>query len=75
MLSEQKIAKEEVTTFANTAEITDLAIGNSRLGIGLIMAMACFVGVWGCLCLANGIAQSQSVQELARGIFTAFTGI
>jgi hypothetical protein len=75
MLSEQKITKEEATTFVDTTEIADLAIGNSRFGIGLIMAMAGFVGVWGCLCLLNGIAQSQSVQELARGIFTAFTGI
>ena len=75
MLSEQKITKEQVTTFAGTAEISDLEIGNSRFGIGIIMVMACFVGAWGCICLINGIAQSQSIQELGRGIFTALTGI
>jgi hypothetical protein len=75
MLSEQKITKEQVATFADKAEITELAIGNSRFGIGIIMAMAGFVGVWGCLCLVNGIVQSQNIQELARGIFTAITGI
>jgi hypothetical protein len=75
MLSEQKIAEEQVATFATNAEIAELAIGNSRFGIGIIMVMAGFVGVWGCLCLINGIVQSQSMQELARGIFTAFTGI
>ena len=75
MLSQHKITKEEVTTFVDTAEIAELTIGNSRFGIGLIMAMAGFVGIWGCICLLNGIAQSQNIQELARGIFTAFTGI
>jgi len=75
MLSEQKITKEQVTTFASAAKVTELEIGNSRIGIGIIMVMACFVGGWGCLCLLNGIAQSQSLQEFGRGIITAFTGI
>jgi len=75
MVSEQKISKEQVATFADTVEITELAVGNSRFGIGIILAMAGFVGIWGCLCLVNGVVQSQNIQELARGIFTAFTGI
>jgi hypothetical protein len=75
MLSEQKISKEQVTTFAASVEISQLEIGNSRFGIGIIMVMAAFVGVWGCVCLLNGIVQSQSIQELARGVLTAFTGI
>ncbi len=75
MLNEQKIAKEQVTTFADTIAISQPDIGNSRFGIGIIMAMAGFVGVWGCICLINGIVQSQSIQELAHGVFTAFTGI
>ncbi|MGB6290440.1 MAG: hypothetical protein WBF36_09955 [Desulfobulbales bacterium] len=75
MLSEQKITKEQVATFVGTVEITELAVGNSRFGIGIILAMAGFVGIWGCICLVNGVVQSQNIQELARGIFTAFTGI
>jgi hypothetical protein len=75
MVSEQKISKEQVATFADTVEITELAVGNSRFGIGIILAMAGFVGIWGCICLVNGVVQSQNIQELARGIFTAFTGI
>ncbi len=67
--------EEQVATFATNAEIAELAIGNSRFGIGIIMVMAGFVGVWGCLCLINGIVQSQSMQELARAISTAFTRI
>ena len=75
MVSEQKISKEQVATFADTVEITELAVVNSRFGIGIILAMAGFVGIWGCLCLVNGVVQTQNIQELARGIFTAFTGI
>ncbi len=75
MLSEHKISKGQVTTFAGNAEISDLQMGNSRFGIGVILIMAGFVGAWGFVCLINGIAQTQSIQELGRGIFTAFTGI
>ena len=75
MLSEHKVTKEQITTFPADAEISDLAIGNSRFGIGIIMTMAGLVGAWGFICLINGIAQSQTIQELGRGIFTALTGI
>ena len=75
MLSEQKIIKEQVTTFASHTEMTDLEIGNSRFGFIIILTMAGFVGAWGCVCLISGIAQSQNIQDLGRGIFTALTGI
>ena len=75
MLTSQKIIKEQVTTFDNSVVSPGLEIGNSRFGICMIMVMAGFIGVWSCLCLINGIAQSPSMQELGRGIITAFTGI
>jgi hypothetical protein len=75
MLSGHKITKEQITTFAANAEVDEHEIGNSRFGFGIIMTMAGFVGVWGCICLMSGIAQSQSIHELGRSIFTAFTGI
>ena len=75
MQSDQKFTKEQVAAFGSSIFVSDLEIGNSRLGIGLIMAMAGFVGVWGCICLANGIVQSQSIQDIGRGIITALTGI
>ena len=75
MLSEQKIIQEQVTTLAGHPELADIEISNSRLGIVIIMTMAGFVGAWGCVCLLSGIAQSQNMQELGRGIFTALTGI
>ena len=75
MLADQKIVKEQATTFDSTVVDSDLDMGNSRFGIGMIMVMAGFVGVWGCLCLISGIFQSHSLQDIGRGIITAFTGI
>lgn len=75
MLSEQKISKEQVATFADKDETADLEIGNSRFGIAIIMTMAGFVGTWGFVCLINGLSQAHNIQELGRGIITAFTGI
>jgi len=75
MFNEQKVTHEQVTTFVEQAEAADLEIGNSRFGIGIIMAMAGFVGAWGFICLLNGIAQSHNLQELGHGIITALTGI
>jgi hypothetical protein len=75
MLSEQKVTSEQVTTFVEQAAAADMEIGNSRFGIGIIMAMAGFVGAWGFICLLNGIAQSHNLQVLGRGIITAITGI
>jgi hypothetical protein len=75
MLTDQKISNDQACTFDNDVDISDLTIGNSRFGIGVILTMAGFVGAWGCICLYNGIAQSQNIHELGRGLFTALTGI
>lgn len=75
MLTDHKISNDQACTFDSDVEISDITIGNSRFGIGVILAMAGFVGAWGCICLFNGIAQSQSIHELGRGLFTALTGI
>jgi len=75
MLADQKIVKEQATTFDSSVVDSDLDMGNSRFGIGMIMIMAGFVGVWGCLCLISGIFRSHSLQDIGRGIITAFTGI
>ena len=75
MISGHKITKEHVGNFTTAVEVSEIDIGNSKFGFGIIMAMAGFVGVWGCICLMNGLSQSQSIQELGRSLFTAFTGI
>jgi len=75
MMNNQKITKEQVAAFNSRVDVSDLAIVNSRIGIVLIMCMAGFVGAWGCICLINGIVQSQNLHEVGRGIITALTGI
>jgi len=75
MLADQKIVKEQSTTFDSIVVDSELDIGNSRFGIGMIMITAGFIGILGCLCLISGIFQSHSLQDLNRGIITAFTGI
>ena len=75
MLTEQKITNEQVNAFAKHELTADLEIGNSRFGIGIIMAMAGFIGAWGCVCLISGITQTHNLHEFGHAIITAFTGI
>lgn len=75
MLREQKIVKEQATVFISNGAEAHLEIGNSRFGIGILMVMAGFLGLWGCVSFINGITQIHSVQELGRIILTALTGI
>lgn len=50
-------------------------LGNSRLGISVIMLLAAFIGVWGTTCLISGLANAGSIQEISSGLITALTGI
>ena len=58
-----------------TAESVPYESGNSRLGLGVIMALSGLVGVWGVACIVNGLAAAGSIQELGRGLITAVMGI
>jgi len=67
--------QERAATFDESLEVADLQLGNSKLGIGIIMVMAAFVGVWGLACLIGGLASSNSFQEVGRGLLMAITGM
>lgn len=75
MRQENDLVDEKAATYITSAGIADLEIGNTRIGIGLILVTAGFLGIWGCTCLINGIAQTQSFQDFGRVLFTAFTGL
>ena len=75
MLTNQKITEKRIASFVSEIDLVDSDLGNSKLGIGIIMALASFVGVWGTVCLMNGIAQANSFEHLSRGLFTAITGL
>jgi len=67
--------QERAATFDESIEVADLELGNSKLGIGVIMVMAAFVGVWGLACLIGGLASTNSFQEVGRGLLMAITGM
>jgi len=76
MYESMKIIQERAASFdSEITEVADLELGNSKLGLGIIMIMAAFVGVWGVACLISGLASTGSFHEVGRSLFTAFTGM
>jgi hypothetical protein len=75
MLSNPKIAEKQITVFINEVELVDRNLGNSKLGIGIIMIMAGFIGFWGTICLINGLSQANNLKQLGQGLLTAITGL
>ena len=75
MYESMDITRERVATFDSTVEVADLELGNSKLGLGVIMVMAAFVGIWGVACLIGGLASAESFREIGRSLITAFTGM
>ncbi|KPK36944.1 MAG: hypothetical protein AMK70_00435 [Nitrospira bacterium SG8_35_1] len=69
------ITQERVTTFDSKVEVAELELGNSKLGLGVIMIMAAFVGIWGVACLIGGLASADGFQEIWRSLLTAATGM
>ena len=70
-----EVTRERIATFDESIEVAELELGNSRMGIGIIMVMAAFVGVWGLACLIGGLASTNSFQEIGRGLLMAITGM
>ena len=73
MYKSADITQERVTTFDSEMEVAELELGNSRLGLGVIMIMAAFVGIWGVVCLIGGLASAGSFSDVWRGLVTAFS--
>ena len=75
MLSNHKISNKQISVFNNEVELVDLDLGNSKLGTGIIMAVAGFAGFWGTVCLINGFIQANSLKQLGQGLITAMSGL
>ena len=58
-------------------ELDQAAIGEgiSQAGVGVILALASLIGVWGLACLIGGMSSMGGVMELGRGWLTAVTGM
>jgi len=61
--------------YQETAESVPYELGNSRLGLGVIMALSGLIGIWGVVCIVNGLTTAGSVQDLSHGLITAVSGI
>lgn len=75
MSEAMEITQEESAAYEHEAVMPNFEDGNSRLGIGVIMIMAAFVGIWGTTCLISGLINSASMHDLGRGLITAVTGM
>ena len=75
MSESMEITQERVATFDSTVEVAELELGNSKLGLGVIMVMAAFVGIWGIACLIGGLASAGSFHDIGRSLITAFPGM
>ena len=75
MYESMEITQEKAATFDSTVEVAELELGNSKLGLGVIMIMAAFVGIWGLTCLIGGLTSAGSFSEIGRSLITAFTGM
>ena len=75
MYESMEVTQERVATFDSQVEVAELELGNSRLGLGIIMVMAAFVGIWGVACLIGGLASAEGFHEVWRSLITAFTGM
>ena len=75
MYESMNITQERVATFDSSVEVAELELGNSKLGLGIIMVMAAFVGIWGAACLIGGLASAGSFHDVGRSLITAITGM
>ena len=75
MYKSGEITQEKAAAIDNSIEVAELELGNSKLGLGVIMVMAAFVGIWGAACLIGGLTSAGSFQEIGRSLITAFTGM
>ena len=74
MYDSMKITPERVATYTHEIE-AEHELGNSKLGLGIIMVMAAFVGVWGVACLIGGLSSAGNIHAVGRGLITALTGM
>ncbi|MDG4476092.1 hypothetical protein [Thiovibrio frasassiensis] len=58
-------------------ELDQAAIGEgvSQAGVGVILALATLIGLWGIACLIGGMSSMGGIMELGRGWLTAVTGM
>lgn len=72
---EMEITEGRTDSYREVAIRTPYELGESRLGIGIVMTTTALIGAWGLTCLVSGLSQAGSLQELGNHILMALTGI
>lgn len=75
MYESMEMPRERAAALETNVEVAELELGNSKLGLVVIMVMAAFVGIWGIACLVGGLSSAGSFHEIGRSLITAFTGM
>ena len=69
------IQKERMATDQmGTTDLDSITRDASQVGMGVMIALAAMIGIWGFACLVGGIANSESLPDLVNGFITAVTG-
>ncbi len=74
MYESEILEKGISATETNTAE-RHHELGESILGLGIILTVVAFIGAWGFTCLISGLSHAASVREMGSSLITALTGI
>ena len=68
--------QEQEAVIGRTQVATEeFVVSDSKVGIGVILALAAFVGLWGTACLISGLATLDSVKAILPTIFKGFLGV
>lgn len=55
--------------------VEEFVVSDSKVGLGVILFMAAFVGLWGVACLISGLATMPGLKEAAKTLINAFIGV
>ncbi len=70
-----QVSRQTMDSVQSELELPQVEFGHSKLGLGGIMVMAAFVGIWGVTCLVNGLGSCENLGSLGRGLVMALTGM
>ena len=66
---------EKEATYEETSITEEFTVSNSRFGIGVIMFMAAFLGLWGTACIISALSTLSSVEAAGKTLLTALLGV
>ncbi|MDH5298172.1 MAG: hypothetical protein OEV91_04065 [Desulfobulbaceae bacterium] len=71
MTTTRKTDKERIAEKFETTTLDNVATGVSQAAMGVIVCLAGIIGVWGLVCLFNGLAKSGSLSAFLSNYMRA----